>query len=93
MAVGGVGMDFTFPVPYTTPKYLPVTQPIPKGNEKSNPIPFSDGFWYPLPIPIAAVDTFFLIGKRSIFHTWAQCCNVLSIKEMMAIDGYGDGEE
>ncbi|KEH30314.1 hypothetical protein MTR_4g067070 [Medicago truncatula] len=30
--------------PYSTPIYLPVTQPIPSGDEKWNPIPVPGGF-------------------------------------------------
>jgi len=36
---------------------------------------------------------FFFNKNKNIFHPRAQCCNALSMIVMMAIDGYGDGEE
>jgi hypothetical protein len=59
-------------------------------DDKLNLIPALDGFRYLCPIP--AVNNFFN-KKRSIFQPQAQCCYALSNKEMMVIDGYGDGEE
>lgn len=72
-----------------TLKYLHVTLHISNKDEKSNFIFVPNGFEYLC--PILAVDNFF--NKKSIFQSWAQYCSALSKKEMIVVDGYGDGEE
>ncbi|AES95796.1 hypothetical protein MTR_5g029630 [Medicago truncatula] len=49
---GGWGRVLHSPSPYLIHIYLPVTLPIPNGDEKMNPIPVLDGFKYPRPIPV-----------------------------------------
>jgi len=83
---------FYLPCPHTL---LPCTYLLPypsSTDEKSNLIPVPDGFEYPCPIPIPAVDHF-LNKNKSIFQPRVQCCNTLSSKETMAIDSYNDEKE
>ncbi|KEH25604.1 PIF1-like helicase [Medicago truncatula] len=48
----GWGRVLPSPSPYPILIYLPVTLPIPNGDEKLNPIPVPDEFGYPRPIPV-----------------------------------------
>jgi len=43
--------------------YLPVTLPIPNGDEKLNLIPVPNGFGYSRPIPVPAMNQFFLVKR------------------------------
>ena len=52
----GVGTRFVFPIPILTLIYLPVTLPIPNGDEKLNLIPVPNGFRYFRLIPVPAVN-------------------------------------
>ncbi|KEH43272.1 hypothetical protein MTR_1g089550 [Medicago truncatula] len=62
----GWGRVLPSPSPYPILIYLPVTLPIPNGDEKLNLIPVPDGFGYPRPIPThAKANTAQIVfGKR-----------------------------
>ncbi|AES73667.1 hypothetical protein MTR_3g107490 [Medicago truncatula] len=47
------------PSPYLILMYLPVTLLISNGDEKLNFIPVPEGFGYPRPIPVPALNNFF----------------------------------
>ena len=51
--------------PYLILIYLLVTPPIPNSDEKLNIIPVPDGFGYPRPIPVTALNKFF--NKNYVF--------------------------
>ena len=55
----GWGRVLHSPSPYPILIYLPVTLPIPNGDEKLNPIPVPDGFGYLRLIPVRALNNFF----------------------------------
>jgi len=55
----GWGRVLPSPSPYPILTYLPVTLPIPNGDEKLNLIP--DEFGDPIPIPVPVVNHFLLI--------------------------------
>jgi len=82
----GAGWGWVLPSPFSYPAliYLPVTLPIPNGDQKPNLIPVLDGFGYTHPIPV--MENFF----NKNFQSRSQCCNALSKIGMMTIGDYGD---
>ena len=54
----GAGWRRVLPSPSPTPIYLPVTLPIPNGDEKLNHIPVHNEFGYSRPILVPAVNQF-----------------------------------
>jgi len=60
----GWGRVLPSPSPSPTPIYLPVTLPIPNGDEKLNPILVPNGFGYSRLIPVPVVNHVFFNKKR-----------------------------
>ena len=79
MAMGqGWRRGLPSPSPYPILIYLPVTLPIPNGDEKLNPIPVPDGFGYPRHIPVPALNIFFNKKWKFFLQPQEQRCNTLS---------------